>query len=55
MKNLISIESPLGKALLGHKAGDRVYIPLNAADGYYVVIRSMEKTVDDGTDAIRSY
>ncbi len=55
LKNLISIESPLGKALLGHKAGDRVYIPLNAADGYYVEVRSMEKTVDDGTDAIRSY
>lgn len=55
LKNLISIESPLGKALLGHKAGDRVYIPLNAADGYYVVVQAMEKTVDDGTDAIRSY
>ena len=26
MNGLISIESPLGKALLGHKVGDRVYI-----------------------------
>ena len=30
MKNLISIESPLGKALLRHRVGDRVTIPVSA-------------------------
>ena len=39
--DLISIESPLGKALLGHKVGDRVYIKVNEQFGYYVEIRSI--------------
>ena len=41
MNGLISIESPLGKALLGHKVGDRVYIKVNEQFGYYVEIRSI--------------
>ena len=55
MKNLISIESPLGKALLGHKEGDKVYIRVNDGYGYEVEIRKIENTVDDGTDGIRKY
>lgn len=51
----ISTESPLGKAILGHKVGDRVYIKVNEQYGYYVEIRNLEKTVDDGTDKIRRY
>lgn len=51
----ISTESPLGKAILGHKVGDRVYIKVNDQYGYYVEIRKLEKTVDDGSDKIRSY
>ena len=41
MNGLISIESPLGKALLGHKVGDRVYIQVNDQFGYHVEIRSI--------------
>ena len=37
LAGLISIESPLGKAVLGHKVGDRVKIPAGD-DGYYVVV-----------------
>ena len=55
MNGLISIESPLGKALLGHKVGDRVHIQVNPQYGYEVVIRSIENTEDDGTDKIRSF
>lgn len=55
LKNLISIESPLGSALLGHKVGDKVLIKVNENVSYYVTIRNIENTVDDGTDAIRSY
>ena len=55
LEGLISTESPLGKALLGHKAGDRVYVEVNAGFGYYVVIKSIENTVDDGTDKLRSF
>ena len=36
-----------------HKTGDRVYVEVNGSYGYYVVIRSIEKTVDDGSDKIR--
>ncbi|MDO5291929.1 MAG: GreA/GreB family elongation factor [bacterium] len=51
----ISIESPLGKELLGHKLNDRIYIKVNDSYGYYIVVKKIEKTVDDGTDKLRSY
>ena len=55
MKNLISTESPLGKAILGHKAGDRVQIKVNENYSYYVVVRKIENTEEDENDAIRGY
>lgn len=55
LKNLISIESPLGKAVYGKKLGDRVLVPVGAEGGYYVEIRAIEKTGDDGSDTIRAY
>ena len=55
VKGLISTESPMGKALLGRKVGERVYIKVNDSYGYYVVIKSIDKTGDDGADSIRSF
>lgn len=55
LHGLISIESPLGKALLGHKVGDRIYIKVNEQYGYYVEIRSIENTQDDSEDKIRKF
>ncbi len=55
LEGLISIESPLGKALMGHKVGDRVYVEVNKEFGYYLVIKSIENTVDDGTDKLRGF
>lgn len=55
LKGLISIESPMGKALLGHRKGDRVYVKVNDSDGYYVVIQSFEKTGESEEDSIRKY
>lgn len=55
LEGLISTESPLGKALLGHKVGDRVYVEVNPGFGYYVVVKSIENTVDDGSDRLRSF
>ncbi|MDE7331025.1 MAG: GreA/GreB family elongation factor [Lachnospiraceae bacterium] len=55
LAGLVSIESPIGKALMGHKAGERVYVQVNAEYGYYLKIKSIEKTVDDGSDKIRSF
>lgn len=54
LKGLISGESPLGKALLGHKAGDRVFVEIGGGDGYYVVIRSIDKSAGDD-DELRSF
>lgn len=50
----ISIDSPLGKAILGKKVGERVYIRVNDSYGYYVVIRKVENT-DDSLDEIRKF
>ena len=55
LEGRIRIESPIGKAILGHKVGDRVFVKVNDDYGYYVEIRSIENTVDDGTDKLRSF
>lgn len=54
LQGLISIESPLGKAILGHKTGDRIKIAAGD-DGYYVVIKKIDKTTDDANDTLRKY
>ena len=51
----ISIDSPIGRALIKPRAGDRVYVKVNDNAGYYVVIRSVEKTDGEDEDAIRKY
>lgn len=55
LEGLISTESPMGKALLGHKVGDRVYVEVTPGTGYYVVVKSIENTIDDGSDKLRSF
>ena len=55
LKGLISTESPLGKAIMGKKTGDRVEIKVSDSYSYYVVIKSIENTHDDGSDQIRKY
>lgn len=51
----ISKESPVGKALLGKKVGDRVYIQVNDSYGYYAVVRAIEKGGDDGSAPLNAY
>lgn len=51
----ISIEAPMGKALLGHKSGDRVYVETRPGAGYYVVIQSIENTGESEADVIRKF
>lgn len=53
LKNLVSTESPLGKALLGHKVGDRVWIAINEKAGYYVEIKEMR--LEDKEEALRRF
>ena len=55
LHNLISIESPVGKALMGHKEGDRVEVKVNDNYSYFMVIRKIIKTDDDSQDKIRSF
>ena len=55
LHNLISIESPLGKALMRHKEGERVEVKVNDSYSYFVKIQKIENTKDDDTDRIRSY
>ena len=55
LKGLISTESPIGKAVLKHKVGDRVLVETGSGDGYYVVIRSIMNTTEDEQDKIRTY
>ncbi len=54
LKGLVSIESPIGKAILGHKVNDRVYVAINEKSGYYIVIKEIDKTTD-GDDQIRRF
>ena len=55
LEGLISKESPLGEAVIGHKAGERVYVRVNDDYGYYAEIRSIEKGQDDDSLEISAY
>lgn len=55
LEGKISDESPIGKAIMGHKVGDRVLVEVNDKVKYYVIIKSIENTTDDGSDKIRGY
>ncbi|MBQ5739740.1 MAG: GreA/GreB family elongation factor [Oscillospiraceae bacterium] len=49
LKGLISLESPMGKAVLGRKVGDVIHVQVNAASGYDAEILAIEKMTDDGS------
>ena len=55
LKGLISKESPVGKAVLGHKVGDKVKVEVNPDYSYMVEIRAVEKGQDDDTLDISRY
>ena len=55
LKGLISKESPVGKAILGRRAGDRVLVKVGPELEYYITIRSIEKGEDDASLDISSY
>ena len=41
LKGMISIESPLGKAIRGHKEGDRVEVKVSDSYSYFVRIQKL--------------
>ena len=52
---LISLESPLGKAVLGAKVGDTVTVRVNDAYSYDAEIRVVEEAQDDGSAPLLPY
>lgn len=54
LNGLISVESPMGKALLSHKVGDTVSIKVNENFSYDVIVKRIEKS-DDENDKMRNY
>ena len=55
LKGLISKESPVGQALMGHRVGDRVQVAVSPELKYTVEIRSIDKGPDDESLDISSY
>ncbi|MBQ7523526.1 MAG: transcription elongation factor GreA, partial [Oscillospiraceae bacterium] len=54
-KGFISKESPLGKAVLGKKVGDRVTVQVSADYSYTLEIRKLEKGEDNGDAPLMRY
>ncbi len=55
LKNLVSKESPLGMAIFGRKVGERCEVKVNDNYSYFVQIKKIENTVDDGSDELRKF
>ena len=55
LQGLVSKESPLGKAILGHRVGDTVTVRVNDATQYDAEILSIEKGSDDGSAPLVRY
>ena len=55
LEGRISKESPLGKAVLGHRVGDHVTVRVDDETSYDVEIRSLEKGTDDGSVPINRF
>ena len=55
LKGLVSKESPVGKALLGHRVGERVQVEVSPEVKYFMEIRKIEKGEDDESLRISAY
>lgn len=55
LKGLISKESPVGKAVLGRKVGDRATVHVNDSYSYDIVIRAIEPGEDNGEAPLVSF
>ena len=55
LKGLISVESPLGKALLKHKAGDTITVRVSKDYSYQAVIRKVEESQEAEDASLRNY
>ena len=55
LKGKISNESPVGKALMGHRVGDTCQVVLANGGSYEIKIVALDQTTGDEEDAIRKY
>ena len=55
LEGCVSKESPMGKALMGKKVGERIRIAPSPTYAYYAVICAIEKGTDDPSLPITSY
>lgn len=55
LKGLVSKESPVGRAVLGHRVGDRVTVQVNENYSYEVVIRDIQPGEDTGEVPLVSF
>lgn len=51
----ISKQSPMGRALLGRRVGERFYVQVNPDYGYYAQVREIEKGEDDSSAPLNSF
>lgn len=52
---LISNESPIGRAIMGRKVGDRCTVRMENGISYDVIIRNIENTGESADDQIKAY
>ena len=55
LNDYISIESPIGKAVLGHCVGETVNVKVSEDKTFPVEIRALVENTDDSNDALRSF
>lgn len=55
LKGLVSTESPIGKAVMGHKVGEKVWVKINQNAGYYVLIKSIRMDDSNVEEKLRSF
>ena len=55
IEHIKDVLAPVGRAVMGRKAGDRVYVDMGGGKGYYLQIRAIEKGTDNGDIPIGSF
>lgn len=55
LHGLISIDSPIGSALVGHRAGETVKVHVNDSVSYDLVIKAVGPAEDDSEDRIKGF
>ena len=55
LAGIISKESPIGRALMGHRVGDTVTVAVNDSYSYDMEIKKIEEGEDDGEIPINRY